>query len=118
MRIGIDASCWSNRRGFGRFTRGLLPAMFAAPRGHSFCLFVDQPPAPEMAHANVQVVEVPASRPVTEFAVAGDRRSLRDIYSFSRAVGREAIDLMFFPAAYSWFPTPVASPPSSRSMMR
>jgi glycosyltransferase involved in cell wall biosynthesis len=105
MRIGIDASCWSNRRGFGRFTRGLLPAMFAASRGHSFCLFVDQPPAPEMAQPNVQVVEVLTSRPVTKSAVAGDRRSLRDIYGFSRAVGREAIDLMFFPAAYSWFPT-------------
>jgi glycosyltransferase involved in cell wall biosynthesis len=105
MHIGIDASCWSNRRGFGRFTRGLLPAMFAASRGHSFCLFVDQPPAPEMAQPNVKVVEVCTSRPVTESAIAGDRRSLRDIYGFSRAVGREAIDLMFFPAAYSWFPT-------------
>src|SRR5262249_45876003 len=100
MRIGIDASCWSNRRGFGRFTRGLLPAMFAASRGNSFCLFVDQPPAPEMAQPNVNVVEVCTSRPVTESAIAGDRRSLRDIYSFSRAVRREAIDLMFFPAAY------------------
>jgi glycosyltransferase involved in cell wall biosynthesis len=105
MRIGIDASCWSNRRGFGRFTRGLLPAMFASSRGHSFCLFVDQPSVSEMAQPNVQVVEVPTSRAVTESAVAGDRRSLRDIYGFSRAVRREDIDLMFFPAAYSWFPT-------------
>jgi glycosyltransferase involved in cell wall biosynthesis len=105
MRIGIDGSCWANRRGFGRFTRGLLPAMFAAPRGHSFCLFTDQPPPREMAHPNVQVVEVSTSRPVTRSAVAGDRRSLRDIYRFSRAVARETIDLMFFPAAYSWFPT-------------
>ena len=105
MRIGIDASCWSNRRGFGRFTRGLLSAMFAAPRSHSFCLFTDQPPPPEMVHPNVQVVEVPTSRPVTKSAVVGDRRSLKDIYRFSRAVGQEAVDLMFFPAAYSWFPT-------------
>ena len=105
MRIGIDASCWSNRRGFGRFTRGLLPAMFANPRGHSFCLFTDQPPAPEMERPNVRVVQVPTIRPVTESAIAGDRRSLRDILSFSRAVWRERLDLMFFPAAYSWFPT-------------
>jgi len=105
MRIGVDASCWSNRRGFGRFTRGLLQAMFAVPRGHSFCLFIDQPPAPQMTHPNVQVIEVPTSRPVTKSAVAGDRRSLRDIFRFNRAVAREPIDLMFFPAAYSWFPT-------------
>jgi glycosyltransferase involved in cell wall biosynthesis len=104
MRIGIDASCWWNRRGFGRFTRGLLPAMFAAPRDHSFCLFIDQPPAPEMAHENVQIIEVHTSRPVTKSAVAGDRRSLGDIRRFSKAVATKPLDLMFFPAVYSWFP--------------
>jgi glycosyltransferase involved in cell wall biosynthesis len=105
MRIGIDGGCWSNRRGFGRFTRGLLPAMFANPRGHSFCLFTDQPRAAEMEWSNVRVVQVPTTRPVTESAVASDRRSLRDVLSFSRAVRREKIDLIFFPAAYSWFPS-------------
>jgi len=105
MRIGVDASCWSSRRGFGRFTRGLLQAMFAAPRGHSFCLFVDQAPALETTHPNVQVIEVPTSRAVTKSAVAGDRRSLRDIHRFTRAAARETVDVMFFPAVYSWFPT-------------
>ena len=104
MRIGIDATCWWNRRGFGRFTRGLLPAMFAASRGHQYCLFVDQPPDPEMAHKDVRVVEVATSRPVTKSAVADDRRSLRDIRAFGRAVAAEPLDLMFFPAVYSWFP--------------
>jgi glycosyltransferase involved in cell wall biosynthesis len=104
MRIGIDASCWWNRRGFGRFTRGLLPAMFAASRGHRYCLFVDQPPEPEMTHGDVRVVEVKTARPLTKSAVADDHRSLRDIHSFSRAVAGEPLDLMFFPAVYSWFP--------------
>ncbi len=27
MRIGVDATCWANGRGYGRFTRQLLPAM-------------------------------------------------------------------------------------------
>jgi glycosyltransferase involved in cell wall biosynthesis len=104
MRIGIDASCWWNRRGFGRFTRGLLPAMFAASRGHRYCLFVDQPPEPEMTPGDVRVVEVKVARPVTKSAVADDHRSLGDIRSFSRAVAGEPLDLMFFPAIYSWFP--------------
>jgi len=104
MRIGIDASCWWNRRGFGRFTRGLLRAMFAASRGHRFCLFVDQPPEPEMTQGDVRVVEVKTARAVTKSAVAADHRSLRDILSFSRAVAREPLDLLFFPAVYSWFP--------------
>jgi glycosyltransferase involved in cell wall biosynthesis len=110
MQIGIDASCWSNRRGFGRFTRGLLPAMFANPRGHSFCLFTDQPLVGEIHQANVRVVQVPTVRPVTGSAIAGDRRSLRDILSFTRAVWRERVDLMFFPTAYSWFPTTLRVP--------
>jgi len=104
MRIGIDASTWWNRRGFGRFTRGLLQAMFASPRDHDFCLFIDQPPEPEMVHPRVQIVEVQTSRPVTKSAIAGDRRSVRDVRRFGRAAAAEQLDLMFFPAVYSWFP--------------
>jgi glycosyltransferase involved in cell wall biosynthesis len=104
MRIGIDASTWWNRRGFGRFTRGLLQAMFASPRGHHFCLFVDQPPEPEMVHSRVEIVKVATSRPVTKSAIAGDRRSVWDVRRFGRAVSAEPLDLMFFPAVYSWFP--------------
>lgn len=104
MRIGIDASCWWNRRGFGRFTRGLLPAMFAASHAHRYYLFIDQSPEPEMSHANVTFVEVNVGRTVTRSAVAHDHRSLRDVYSFSRAVASKSLDVMFYPAVYSWFP--------------
>jgi glycosyltransferase involved in cell wall biosynthesis len=104
MRIGVDASTWWNRRGFGRFTRGLLQAMFEAPRAHHFCLFVDQPPEPELVHSCVQIVKVPTSRPVTKSAIAGDRRSVWDVCRFGRAASSERLDLMFFPAVYSWFP--------------
>ena len=27
MRIGVDASCWANDRGYGRFTRQLVTSM-------------------------------------------------------------------------------------------
>ena len=27
MRIGIDGGCWLNRRGYGRYTRGVLSAL-------------------------------------------------------------------------------------------
>ena len=106
MLIGIDAACWWNKRGFGRFTRQLLLAMFAQPRDHRFRLFIDQPPEPEMDHPVADVVRVITRRPVTSSAIAGGSRSPADIFRFSRAVAREPIDLMFFPAVYSWFPTP------------
>ena len=43
MRIGIDGSCLSNRRGFGRFTRQLLDALSRQPTEHEFTVFVDRP---------------------------------------------------------------------------
>jgi glycosyltransferase involved in cell wall biosynthesis len=104
MDIGVDASCWWNQRGFGRFTRELLKAMFAEGSGHRFWLFIDQPPEPEMAHPDVQIVEVGARRPVTESAVAARHRSSWDLLHFCRALARSRLDVMFFPAVYSWFP--------------
>jgi hypothetical protein len=32
MRILIDGGCWTNARGYGRFTRELLAAVARAPR--------------------------------------------------------------------------------------
>jgi len=104
MRIGIDASCWWSRRGFGRFTRELLKAMFAASSGHEFYLFVDREPEPDMLVPGVHIVPVKISRPVTEAAVALGSRSVSDVLSFSRAASTASLDIMFFPAVYSWFP--------------
>ncbi|NOY17536.1 MAG: glycosyltransferase family 4 protein [Gammaproteobacteria bacterium] len=104
MRIGIDASCWWSRRGFGRFTRELLKAMFAMSKEHEFYLFVDREPESDMQVPGVHIVPVNISRPVTEAAVALGSRSVTDVLSFSRAASRAPLDIMFFPAVYSWFP--------------
>ena len=78
--------------------------MFAAPGGHEFCLFIDQDPDPDMIRPNVRVVRVENSRSVTESAVESGSRSIADIWAFRRAVSAEPLDIMFFPAVYSWFP--------------
>src|SRR5262245_44992708 len=36
MRIGIDGCCWSNRRGYGRFTRELLTALAEYDRSNQY----------------------------------------------------------------------------------
>ena len=41
MRIGVDATCWANPRGYGRFTRQLLPAMVALSPCDTFVCFLD-----------------------------------------------------------------------------
>ncbi len=47
MRIGIDATCWANERGYGRFTREIVTAMVAAGARatSSFACSTSGPPA-------------------------------------------------------------------------
>lgn len=103
--IGVDGTTWWNLRGFGRFTRSLLGAMIAEGRNHDFVLFVDRLPAPEMLAANVRVVEVGTSSTVTAAAVADNNRSVKDLLAFRKAVRAVTLDVFWFPAVYSWYPT-------------
>lgn len=105
MRIGIDACCWTNRRGFGRFTRELLTAMLALEDAHDYVFFVDAHTAGQCtfpARADVVIAEV-GQAPVAA-ASAQSRRTLRDLWAMSRAVLSREIDLFFFPAVYTYFP--------------
>lgn len=104
LTIGVDATTWWNQRGFGRFTRGQLGAMLAEPRKHRFVLFVDREPAEEMLRPHIEVVRVGTSATVTEAAVADGNRSIGDVLAFSRAASSRPLDIMWFPAVYSWFP--------------
>jgi len=110
VKIGVDATCWWNNRGFGRFTRELLGAMFRLDSDHTFHLFSDQPIEALRSFGNVRLTLVPSSRPTTEAAVADSSRSPIDMLRLSRAVYRAPLDLMFFPAVYSWFPVPQKIP--------
>ncbi len=110
MNIGIDATSWWNNRGFGRFTRETLTALFQLESPHHYFLFVDQPLGELDRFDNVTVVQVDASRPTTEAAVADSNRSPIDMLRMYRAVARSSLDMMFFPAVYSWFPVPLKLP--------
>jgi len=59
-----------------------------------------------MAWPNVEYVRVYPQRPLTESATARNRRSIVDMLQLYKAVASCPLDLMFFPAAYSWFPVP------------
>jgi len=105
MQIGVDACCWSNRRGFGRFTRELLKALIAIDSSNEYRLFLDQQSAtiqdlPKPAN----IVIVPTHVSPTEAASASGHRSLGDLWAMTRAVLKHKLDLFFFPAIYSYFP--------------
>lgn len=112
MNIGIDATSWCNTRGFGRFTRELLTALFQLESEHRFYLFTDQPLGDLSHFGNVEVIVAASSRPTTQAAVADSNRSVVDMYQLYRAVAGTALDIMFFPTVYSWFPVPRRLPTS------
>lgn|SRR3990167_9031233 len=110
MNIGIDATVWWNQRGFGRMARELLNAIFTLESEHRFFLFIDQPADAVMNRPNIETIQVFPDRPVTMAAVANDRRSVADMMRFYKVVAASPIDMMFFPAVYSWFPVPLRLP--------
>jgi glycosyltransferase involved in cell wall biosynthesis len=105
MRIGFDGSCLANRRGFGRFTREMLAALAEAASAHQFVVFIDAPSAPHVSiPTNCERVVVAVGEAPTKAASATGRRRLGDMLAMGRAVARAGLDLMYFPATYSFFP--------------
>lgn len=105
MQIGIDACCWSNRRGFGRFTRELLLEIIKNDTRNEYLFFVDSETAatadfPE----SVTKIVVPTRVSPGTAASAEGRRSVPDLWAFSRSVLNHKLDMFFFPAVYSYFP--------------
>ncbi|MBW8041911.1 MAG: glycosyltransferase family 4 protein [Planctomycetes bacterium] len=105
MRVGIDVTCWCNQRGFGRFTRELVTALVSLPSEDEYVLFADRQTA-EAADLpeSCRVVIAKTSAAVAVAASAGSRRSIKDVLAMRRMVQREPLDVMFFPAVYSYFP--------------
>lgn len=115
MRIGVDATCWENRRGFGRFTRELLPALTALAPDDTFVCFVDRDAAPRfgLGQPNVEVCAVALGASPTTAAAADGHRGIGDMLALTRAVGRQRLDVFFSPAVYTYFPLP----PSLRAVV-
>lgn len=105
MRIGFDGSCLANRRGFGRFARQTLAALGRTESRHEYVVFVDRPShdlvslPPGFERVVVDVSEAPSRA-----ASSTGRRSLADMLAMGRAVARARLDLIYFPATYSFFP--------------
>lgn len=105
MRIGVDASCWTNKRGFGRFTRKLLSALLARETEYEFILFIDSCSAAETELPTfADVVVVPTGASAASSASSAGRRSIGDVWSMSKAVRRCSLDAFFFPTVYTYFP--------------
>lgn len=105
MRIGVDGSCWTNRRGFGRFTRCLLSEMATRDERNSYVMVMDRPSARSSTVPDgIEVVEVNVGAAPSVAASANGHRSLSDIARMTAAARRLHAGVFFFPASYSYFP--------------
>ena len=105
LRIAIDACCWSNRRGFGRYTRELVTHMVRRPRGHEITLYVDAQTAeahPMPEGCRVEVIST-REQPTRAASFQGSR-SVGDLWRMSRRATASRADVFFFPAVYSYYP--------------
>jgi len=112
LRIGVDASCWANGRGYGRFTREILRLLPTLASADEFVCFVDPVVAEQfdLKRDNVRLVRVEQSVAPSRAASAEGYRSVPDMLRFSRAVSRARLDVFFSPSVYTYFPLPPGLP--------
>jgi len=108
VRIGVDATSWASGRGYGRFTRQIIPAMADQATEDEFICLLDPLSAErfDLDRPNVRRVVVGLTRPPTVAAAADGYRSPRDMLRLSRAVLAARADVFFVPTVYSFFPLP------------
>jgi glycosyltransferase involved in cell wall biosynthesis len=100
MRVGVDATSWSNRRGFGRFARNAVGRLVERDRGNDYVLYVDP-------HANGFALPSRATqRPLRSGAgrPAEESRPAAELLRFGWEVSRDRLDALLFPSVYSYFP--------------
>lgn len=108
MRIGVDATSWANGRGYGRFTRHLLPAMVRQAPEDEFVCFLD--PASAAAFTleapNVRRLVVAQGTAPTAAAAADGYRAPLDMLRLTQAVWRTPTAVFWSPTVYTYFPLP------------
>lgn len=105
MKIGIDACCWANKRGFGRFTRELLEALVKLDEANEYLFFIDSKTGRvDDFPSRAKLVVAPTAYSAVRAASADGRRSLSDLWAMTREVYKHKVDVFFFPTVYSYFP--------------
>jgi glycosyltransferase involved in cell wall biosynthesis len=102
-RVGIELTSWSNRRGYGRFTRGLVTALLDRDDPVEYVFFVD--PHAESAELPRRGEIVPLPLPPRSDSESGTApRSLALLRAAGRAIAARPLDVLFFPSVHAWVP--------------
>jgi len=104
LKVAVDATCWHNRRGYGRHARALLRALVRLDKDAQYTLFVDSAEAAEPLPEECETRLLRASVPTVEAASADGHRTLRDMWRMSRALSGSEFSVVLFPTVYSYVP--------------
>jgi glycosyltransferase involved in cell wall biosynthesis len=105
VRIAVDATCWQNNRGYGRYARSLLGTLVRLDTRNQYTFLLDGANGHEQTlPPQAEVRRVGASVPTVEAASANGHRSVGDMWRMSRAASARGFDLLFFPTVYSYVP--------------
>ncbi len=110
MKIGVDATSWANRRGYGRYTRALMTAVLELDQRNQYALFVDSESDEFPLPPGVEVCRVATSAPAVKAAGADSRRSVTDMWAVASAIRRSRVDLVYFPTDYTYVPFYIGAP--------
>jgi glycosyltransferase involved in cell wall biosynthesis len=112
LRIGVDATCWANGRGYGRFAREIMRELFRQCPDDEFICFGDDRAfkAWQPQGRNIRLETVRQSVSPTTAAAADSNRSVSDMLSLTSAVRRAAPDAFFSPSVYTYYPLPLGLP--------
>lgn len=105
VRVGVDATSWVNRRGFGRFARNAVGRLVDLDGGTDWVFYIDGQSADEaVLPSGVEQRRVMLGAAPSEAAAAGSSRRLRDALRLTRAVRGDRLDAFLFPSVYTYFP--------------
>lgn len=110
MRVGVDATGWGNRRGYGRFTRALLTALLELDQQNHYTFFVDDESREFPLPPGAEVCRITTKVPTLQAAGADSRRSLSDLWAVAQAIRRADADVIFFPSEYTYVPVISSTP--------
>ena len=104
MRIGVDATCWQNNRGYGRQARALLRNLVSIDNQNQYIFFTDSSENLGDIPSGVELRTVRANLPTSQAAAVNSHRSIHDLWWMSRALSDPRLDILFFPTVYSYVP--------------
>jgi alpha-1,3-rhamnosyl/mannosyltransferase len=106
MRIGVDATSWLSRRGYGRFARNAFGRLVDVDRDAAYVLVIDEQSARSHEFPpDAETLVVHFSRSPANAATANSYRPPADLIRAGVAVSRARFDALVFPSVYTYFPS-------------